>query len=331
MGKSKRIRNRKSKKGQRRAIIHPRTAHIKAATMPNSFTIRLKWSDDVTTTALSSWRFGLAQFWNQIPGYYSQYMTIYKMSRILSVRANVTAINTTANTPAELVMVVLPYSDYSRTLAEAKKLPKSKYKYLSGSGGLDRVSLTYTANLNSTLGVDSRSIRDYQQSASEAASTLALLPDTPVLAVYVGGASTEPTLRVFTDIYYDIEFFEPEQPGSTALGTGKLPIDLTQYAVRNAASHLPKLITDEVRNPGEQNGNCRNEFESRDFHEFEMEDAREALSLRVEAERQLRRKATDRDGTEENSVFEEMDEKPITKIRRRVDNPAHAEVQKPRK
>lgn len=196
--------------------------------MPSSFTIRLKWSDDVTTTALSSWRFGLAQFWNQLPGYFTQYMTIYKMSRILQVRAHVTAINTTASTPAELVMAVLPYSDYSRTLAEAKKLPKSKYKYISGSGGLDRASLSYTAALNDFIGVDSRSIRDYQQSASEAASTLALLPDTPVLAVYVGGASSEPTLRVFTDVYYDIEFFEPEQPGSVALDNGAKPIDMTE-------------------------------------------------------------------------------------------------------
>jgi len=175
---------------------------------------------------LSSWRFGLAQFWNQKPGYFDQYMTIYKMSRILQVHCRVTVINTTALTPAEVVFAVLPYSDYSRTLADVKNLPKAKFKYLSGGGGMDKTSLDYSAALNDWLGVDSRSIRDYQQSASEAASTLALLPDTPVLALYVGGASTEPTLRVFLDVWYDVEFFELEYPGSTTVNA-KTAVDMT--------------------------------------------------------------------------------------------------------
>lgn len=210
----------------RNKITHP-AQHLTASAMTENLFVKLKWADDVTTVALSSWRFGLAQFWNQLPGYYTQYMTIYKMSRIVSVTVKATIINTTANTPAEVAMAVLPYSDYSRTLAEVKRLPKAKYRYLSGSGGIDKVSLTYTADLNHWLGVDSRSIRDYQQSASEAASTLALLPDTPVLALYVGGASTEPTLRVFIETTYHVEFFLPEQPGSVAVKDGRVPVDMT--------------------------------------------------------------------------------------------------------
>lgn len=206
--------------------------HLNAGAMPEKYAVKLVWSTDTTTTALSSWRFGLAQFWNQLPGYFSQYMTIYKMSRILSVKVLATVINTTANTPAEVALAVVPYSDYSQTLAEIKLLPKAKYRYLSGSGGLDKVSLAMTANLNKWLGVDSRSIRDYQQSASEAASTLALLPDTPVLALYVGGASTEPTLRVFIKVIYDVEFFLPEKPGSTAVNENKSrPIDRTEVSL----------------------------------------------------------------------------------------------------
>lgn len=182
--------------------------------MTENLFVKLRWADDSTITSLSSWRFGLAQFWAQKPGYYDQYMTIYKMSRIVSLTVKCTVINTTANTPAEVVMAVLPYSDYSKTLAQAKQLPKAKLRFLSGSGGIDKVSVSETANLNRHLGVDSRSIRDYQQSASEAASTLALLPDTPIIALYVGGASTEPTLRVFIEVNYDVEFFLPEYPGS---------------------------------------------------------------------------------------------------------------------
>lgn len=155
-------------------------------------------------------------------------MLIYKMSRILQTHVRVTVINTTASTPAEVVMAVLPYSDYSRTLADVKNLPKAKFKYLSGSGGLDKVSLDYTAALNTWMGVDCRAIRDYQQSASEAASTLALLPDTPVLGLYIGGASTEPTLRVFIDVWYDVEFFELEYPGSTAFNAKKA-VDMTDH------------------------------------------------------------------------------------------------------
>lgn len=186
----------------------------------------LRWADDVTITALSSWRFGLSQFWNQLPGYYVELMKIYKMSRIISVSVKVTVINTTANTPAEVVLCVLPYSDYSKTLAQVKLMQKAAVAYLSGSGGIDKVVLSKTANLRAVLGVDSRMVRDYQQSASEAASTLALLPDTPVLALYVGGASTEPTLRVFIEIDYLVEFFELEYPGSVAFN-GKAAIDRT--------------------------------------------------------------------------------------------------------
>lgn len=192
------------------------TNHIKARSMTESLCIKLKWATDLTTTALSSWRFGLAQFWNQKPGYYDEYMKIYKMSRILSLTVNVTVISLTALTPAEIVMCVLPYSDYSRTLAEVKQLPKAKYRFISGAGGIDKATLTYSGSLNRALSVDSRAIRDYQQSASEAASTLALLPDTPIIALYVGGASTEPNLRVFIEVLYSIEFFEPEYPGSVA-------------------------------------------------------------------------------------------------------------------
>lgn len=210
--------------------------HLRARPMTDNLMIKLKWSIDTTITALSSWRFGLAQFWNQKPGYYDEYMKIYKMSRILSVCVRVTVINTTANTPAEIVAVVLPYSDYSKTLDQVKQLPKATMRFLSGGGGIDRTTLVKRANLNHNLGVDSRSIRDYQQSASEAASTLALLPDTPVIALYIGGASTEPTLRVFLTVTYDIEFFQPEYPGSVALSTGPRPIDMT--GVRTGVADL---------------------------------------------------------------------------------------------
>ncbi len=204
--------------------------------MTNNLLVKLKWSDDVTTTALSSWRFGLAQFWNQKPGYLDQYLLIYKMCRIVSVSVKCTVINTTANTPAEVVLVTLPYSDYSRTLAEAKRFPKAAIRYLSGSGGIDKVVVQKRDSLNAFLGVDSRSIRDYQQSASEAASTLALLPDTPVIALYVGGASTEPTLRVFIETTYDVEFFEPEQPGSVALNDdSRRPIDITELKSKGSS------------------------------------------------------------------------------------------------
>lgn len=155
------------------------------------------------------------------------------MSRIVSLTVRVTVINTTANTPAEIVLCRLPFSDYSKTLAQVKQLPKCKFRFLSGSGGIDKASLQYTDNLNHATGVDSRSIRDYQQSASEAASTLALLPDTPIIALYVGGASTEPTLRVFIEVDYNVEFFLPEYPGSLLLdkqqdGELRLPVDRTE-------------------------------------------------------------------------------------------------------
>lgn len=225
--KGKKSRGFKTSRRTNRARVTHGTRHMRAPAMTSNLLLKLRWSDDTTITSISSWRFGLAQFWNQLPGYYSEYMKIYKMSRIVSLRLRVTVINTTAATPAEIVAVVLPFSDYSKTLAQVKQLPKATIKYLSGAGGIDKVSLTKSANLNSFLAVDSRSVRDYQQSASEAASTLALLPDTPILALYVGGAATEPTLRVLIVVDYDIEFFEPEYPGSVALNRGPIPLDQT--------------------------------------------------------------------------------------------------------
>jgi len=224
--RTKKQRTRNAPYKSQNGVVH-RTQHLRAAPLPKQMCLRLRWSDDQTITSISSWRFGLAQFWNQLPGYYVEFMKIYKMSRILSVKLRCTVINTTANTPAEVVAVTIPFSDYSKTLAQVKQLPSAVYRFLSGSGGIDKVSLTKDDNLNSSLGVDSRAIRDYQQSASEAASTLALLPDTPVLALYVGGAATEPTLRVFITVDYDIEFFELEYPGSVALQAAGKSKDMT--------------------------------------------------------------------------------------------------------
>lgn len=150
------------------------------------------------------------------------------MSRIVKTSVKCTVINTTAATPAEIVLVVLPYSDYSRTLAEVKTLPSAAIKYLSGSGGLDKVTIRKSSSLRAWTSASVAGVRDYQQSASEAASTLALLPDTPVLALYVGGASTEPTLRVFIETFYDVVFFEPEWPSSVALTQHTaIPLDMT--------------------------------------------------------------------------------------------------------
>lgn len=196
--------------------------------MKKAMKVKLRWSTDTTITALSSWRFGLAQFWNQKPAYYDEYMRLYKMSRIVKTSVKCTVINTTAATPAEIVLVVLPYSDYSRTLAEVKNLPSAAIKYLSGSGGLDKVTARKSSSLRAWTSASVAGVRDYQQSASEAASTLALLPDTPVLALYVGGASTEPTLRVFIEVFYDVVFFEPEWPSSVALTQNiAKPLDMT--------------------------------------------------------------------------------------------------------
>lgn len=192
--------------------------------------VKLRWATDTTITALSSWRFGLAQFWNQKPAYYDEHMKIYKMSRIVKTSIKCTIINTTSATPAEAVIVVLPYSDYSRTLAEVKMLPSAAIKYLSGSGGLDKVTIRKSASLRAWTSASVAGVRDYQQSASEAASTLALLPDTPVLALYVGGASAEPTLRVFIEVFYDVVFFEPEWPSSVALTEHiAKPLDMTVF------------------------------------------------------------------------------------------------------
>jgi len=177
-------------------------------------------------------------------------MTIYKMSRIVGLTVRVTVINTTANTPAEIVLCRLPFSDYSKTLAQVKQLPKCKFRFLSGSGGIDKASLAYTDNLNHATGVDSRAIRDYQQSASEAASTLALLPDTPIIALYVGGAATEPTLRVFIEVDYHVEFFLPEYPGSLlASKNDKVPIDRTE--VKEPERIIPRRIARSQRDKDE--------------------------------------------------------------------------------
>ncbi len=224
--------SRKSTKGRyarSRPLIMDPAAHLNAKAQTSNLFVRLKYATDLTSTTTSSWRFGLAQFWNQLPGYYTQYMTIYKMSRIVSLTVKTTVINQSAATAAEVVMVVLPYSDYSKTIDQVKLCPSSVYRVVGGANGIDKVSLTKSANLNHWLGVDSRSVRDYQQSASEAASTLALLPDTPILALYVGGASAaEPTLRIFIEVIYDVEFFLPEYPGSTAIdGHYKMPLDRT--------------------------------------------------------------------------------------------------------
>lgn len=218
--------------------------------------VKLRYAIDTTTTVASSWRFGLAQFWNQKPGYYDEYMKIYKMSRITKTSIKCTVINQTAATPAEIVAVVLPYSDYSRTIGEVKTLPSAAIRYLSGSGGLDKATIRKSSSLRAYTSASVAGVRDYQQSASEAASTLALLPDTPVLALYVGGASTEPTLRVFIEVFYDVVFFEPEWPSSVALTLHRTkPYDMTarkehsgpvlkypraalRPAVENADSHI---------------------------------------------------------------------------------------------
>ena len=234
MTKKRGMENNRKKARRPRAKISAPARHLTARNQSTNLFVKLKYATDSTVTTTSSWRFGLAQFWNQLPGYYTQYMTIYKMSRIVSTHVKCTVINQSAATAAELVLVVLPYSDYSKTIDQAKLCPSAVFKYVGGSNGIDQVSLTKRANLNHWLGVDSRSVRDYQQSASEAASTLALLPDTPVIAFYVGGASgVEPTLRVFIGVTYDVEFFLPEYPGSTALNfdmpasTYKMPKDMT--------------------------------------------------------------------------------------------------------
>jgi len=217
-----------ARNNKRRNMWKPRgNQSLGAAKQSDRQRVSLRWSTDTTTTTLSSWRFGLAQFWNQKPGYYDEYMKLFKMSRLTSVKVKCTVINTTANTPAEVVLVTLPYSDYSRTLAEVKQLPSASIRYLSGSGGLDKVTVQQTGSLSKALRFDASAVRDYQQSASEAASTLALLPDTPVLALYVGGASTEPTMRVFIEVDYAIEFFELEYPGSVAVQYSRTARDMT--------------------------------------------------------------------------------------------------------
>jgi len=150
------------------------------------------------------------------------------MSRITKTSLKCTVINQTTLTPAEVVAVILPFSDYSRTIEQVKTLPSAAIRYLSGAQGVDKVTLRKSSSLRAYTSGGVAGVRDYQQSASEAASTLALLPDTPILALYVGGASTEPTLRVFIEVFYDVVFFLPEWPSSVAYTDHtKIPRDFT--------------------------------------------------------------------------------------------------------
>jgi len=173
-------------------------------------------------------------------------MLIYKMSRILRVTVKCTVINTTANTPAEVVLVTLPFSDYSKTIDQVKQYPEAKIAYLSGSGGIDKAIVSKTDTLTRSLGFNSGMVRDYQQSSAEAASTLALLPDTPVIALYVGGAATEPTLRVFIEVTYHIDFFELEHPGSVTVQVDHQTIDMTR---KKDATYLSPTPVPKIRRP----------------------------------------------------------------------------------
>lgn len=112
-----------------------------APRMPREFSVSTSWFDNVTISAAAGSTqnigvFGLFEMLNQRPFYTAQFFTLYKLCRITAVEVHFEVI-TTGTTPVKMVMVSCPYNE-SASPSEAIERPRSLYRTVGGSGGMNR-------------------------------------------------------------------------------------------------------------------------------------------------------------------------------------------------
>ncbi len=213
--KSRKQGRRNRRQGAGRWASVPRV--IRYPILPPNFKCRLRYQIAESLSATTSaYRFGLTQFWNQLPAYSTQLFSIWRLSRIVNTHVRVTLVNGIANNvPISAMAAVVPASEYPLTWSSLGTLTTSKRTVASATGGMDKANLQVSYSTNSLLGVSALTERGYQQSYSEATSTTALISDTPVvqllLSSYSGGNTTAYAVLV---VEYDIEFFELQNAGA---------------------------------------------------------------------------------------------------------------------
>ncbi len=165
----------------------------------------------------SAYRFGLTQFWNQLPAYAAELYSVWRLARIVYTHVHVECSPaSTQLVPFQAMTAVVPASEYPLSYSSLGRLTTSRRATASGFGGMDKLVLDAGYATNHQLGVNALTERGYQQSYSEATSTTALIADTPVVQLlfsqYNGSNITLAYATIVVDV--DVEFFELQNPGA---------------------------------------------------------------------------------------------------------------------
>ncbi len=215
-GKRPRKRGRRSFQARASGWVQPLRT-IRYPILPENFRCRLRYQvNESQTVSTSAYRFGLAQFWNQLPAYFNELMAIWRMCRIVNISLTCTVNPGASQTaPFTALCAVVPASEYPLSYSSLGRLTTSKRAIASGIGGMDKLVLRASYSTNRMLGVSALTERGYQQSAAEAAATTALIADTPVVQILICQYNGSNVVATFNTIVvdYDIQFFELQNPG----------------------------------------------------------------------------------------------------------------------
>ncbi len=187
-----------------------------ARPFPKEFSVALtdRTVQSLALGVLNTLVYGVVEYLGRDPMYRSQFYNMYKYSRITAVTVQATLINT-SDTPAEMVMAVLPFQDLTGlTLDKLVEKQGSIRKIISPKGGIDKASLSKTAVAEKEFG-NPYLDRDFWIDSSQAASIVPLDTREPILALGIQALTSSGTAWVEVKTTYHIQFFDPVAVSST--------------------------------------------------------------------------------------------------------------------
>jgi len=199
------------------------TAHYGKATypkLPREMEFSSKYSTydiRLANTTPSTNKFGLIDFYNQLPAYAASFYQIYKYARINAVTVEAEVV-CTGTEPIIIAADVLPYSQANSSFVDPHFIasrPRAISKITGSSTGMSRVTLRKTWKTAEALGQLNYSDSAWQ-SYSEALSVLPD-PDHPFICISIDSVLGSATWAADTvyHVTYHMQFFEQQDPALT--------------------------------------------------------------------------------------------------------------------
>lgn len=214
---------------------------------PNSVKVRLRYADRTThsSSSFTIYAASMSNIQTFQPFLRDQYLTIWQNYVVVGVRAVYRVINTdVSGVQGEVLCLAAPASYISSmTLATALEYPTTQKKMLTSIGNAMTITFDRYHDLRKMYDCKIIESTDFWGTAPSGISATIDQQATAICVTNLAGASTL-ALTIDRELYFDVIFFRPQNPGVSLAGPKPIVFDKPESVIPKKKKPKKILVTE---------------------------------------------------------------------------------------